>query len=114
MCHENACATNIACLLLISVHCVKLEELEIHFNTMNIVGDLKDISQDPRFQELRSLPRCELTCLDVSRAPLTLDEPGFETVVNGMMDIFPALDSFAGDEEAWAQVNERIDELQET
>ena len=45
-CFENACRTTVACLLPISVHCVKLEKLEIHFNTTNIVDDIKRILED--------------------------------------------------------------------
>ena len=52
-CHENTCATTVACLLPLSFHCLKLQQLEVHFNTLNIINDLKNVSEDPRFQELR-------------------------------------------------------------
>jgi len=107
-CRENTCATTVACLLQISVHCVKLRNLEVHFNTGNVVGDLKEISEDPNFQELRSLPRCTLVCLGVSYAPLALDEPGFTAVVNGMVDIFPCLRRCDGSEPAWIELSERL------
>ena len=103
-CPENTCATTIACLLSISVYCPKLEQLGIHFNTTNIVDDFKNISVDPRFQELRLLPRCPLSCLDVSEMPLDLDEPDFETVVLGMVGIFPSLDSCEGIDNIWYEV----------
>jgi len=96
VCPENTCATTVVCLLVISVCCIKLQELEVHFNTTNVVDDFKNISEDPRFRELRSLPRCTLSCLDVSQTPLTLDEPSLEIVVNGMINIFPALAGFTG------------------
>jgi hypothetical protein len=41
--------------------------MEIHFNTTNIVDDSKDISENLRFQELHSLPKCTLSRLDVYR-----------------------------------------------
>ena len=87
-CSQNTCATTIACLLPISVRCAKLENLEIHFNTTNIVDDFKNISVDPRFQQLRLLPRCPLSSLDVFEMPLVLDGSDFETVVLEMIDIF--------------------------
>ena len=90
-CSKNTCATTVACLLPISVYCVGLQEMDIHFNTTNIVNDLKNISRDPRFQTLRSLPRCSLDYLGVSRMPLAVDSPNFEALVNGMVDIFPSL-----------------------
>jgi hypothetical protein len=107
-CPQNTCATTVACLLQISVHCVKLRRLEIHFNTTNIVNDFKNVSEDSRFQELRLLPRCTLSCLDVGLIPHTLDEPGFETVVNGMVNIFPSLERCADITGAWNELSRRI------
>ena len=111
-CFENTCSTTVACLLLISVHCLKLQKLEIHFNTTNIVNDLKDISRNPRFQELLPLPRCPLLHLKVSQTPLALDEPDFETVANGMLDIFPSLIRCEGHRKVWYDISGRINELQ--
>lgn len=87
-CSKNTCTTTVACLLPISVYCVRLQELRIHFNTMNIVDDLKNISENPIFEELR----CSLSNLGARRTPLTVDPPGLEAVVNGMADIFPTLE----------------------
>jgi len=111
-CFENTCATTVACLLPISVYCVKLRKLEIHFNTTNIVGDLRNSSGDPRFQELLLLPRCPLSCLEVFQIPLTLDEPGFGIVVNWMVNIFPSLKSCEGVEDIWFDISDRITILQ--
>ena len=113
-CPKNTCATTVACLLQISVHCVKLRTLEIHFNTTNIVDDLKNISKDLLFQELRSLPKCTLTKLFVDRMPLTLDEPGFGTVVDGMIAIFPSLERCLGSGEAWIELSKRITRFRQT
>jgi hypothetical protein len=107
-CFENICATTVTCLLPISVHCVKLTTLAIHFNTTNIVDDLKNISEGARFQELRSLPRCKLTELHVYQIPLPLDEPGFGAVAHGMADIFPALQHCEGFHEGWDGLSRRI------
>ena len=110
-CFETTCLTTVACLLPISVHCNKLKKLEIHFNTTNIVDDFKNISGDPRFQQLRSLPRCSLACLDVYEMPLSLDESGFETVANGMIDIFPSLTFCRGHEQGWDELSREIANL---
>ena len=107
-CLKNTCATTVACLLPISVHCVKLQKLQIHFNTTNIVDDFKNISEVPRFQELHPLPRCTLSHLYVDRMALTLDEPGFETVVGGVIDIFPSLKRCIGHGWGWGEISERI------
>ena len=107
-CFEGTCSTTVACLLPISVHCVKLKNLEIHFNATNIVDDFKNTLDDPRLRRLRPLPRCPLTHLDVFEIPLSLDEHGFEIVLNGMTDIFPSLQSFGGVEPDWDELSRRL------
>ena len=110
---ENTCATTVACLLSISVYCVKLRQLGIHFNTTNIVDDFKNISGDPRFQELLPLPKCPLSRLEVHEIRLDLDEPGIEVVANGMIDIFPCLERCeAVEEELWFDISDQIMEFQ--
>ena len=46
-CSNNTCATTAACLLPISVYCVEIGILTMHFNTTNIIDDLKNISGSP-------------------------------------------------------------------
>ena len=111
-CPKNTCLTTVACLLPISVHCSELRELEIHFNTTNIVDDFKNTLEDPRFQQLRSLPRCSLTILDVSRMPLSLDESGSNIVAKGMVDIFPSLTCCKGHKEGWSRLTRKIVSIQ--
>ena len=111
-CSKNTCATTATCLLQLSVHCTKLRNLTVHFNTTNIVNDLKNISQDPRFQPLHSLPRCTLSRLGVHLIPLTLDEPGLETVAYWMVNIFPSLKCFEGIADTWDDISVRITKLQ--
>ena len=115
-CPENTCLTTVACLLAFSVHCVKLRELEIHFNTTNIVKDFRNSSVDPRFRELRSLPKCPLSCLYINQTPLSLDAAGFEVVANGMVNIFPSLRCCRGDDGflPWERLTDMIARVQET
>lgn len=112
-CQENTCDTTVACLLPISVYSLKLEILKIHFNTTNIVDDLKNVLVDPRFQELRSLPRGALWHLGVHGMPLTLDESDFEIVVDGMVNIFPSLRCCAGYGDTWDKFNKEIKRFRE-
>ena len=86
--------------------------MEIHFNTRNTVEDFRSISTDPRFEQLRSLPRCPLSRLEHWLAPLTVDKPVSETVEHGMVDIFPSLECCIGFE-VWKEVSDRYGELQE-
>ena len=108
-CFKNACATTVACLLLLSTHCIKLKSLEIHFNTTNIVGDFADMVVNSRLLEIDRLPRCKLSRLDVSRTPLDLSPIGFELVATGMRGIFPDLGGIAGQEQIWHKLNERME-----
>jgi len=112
-CYKNTCLTTVACLLQISVHCSKLEELEIHFNTTSIVDDFRNILEDPRFQQLRSLPKCPLTLLNLFSTPLRLDESDLETVAKGMVEIFPSLTDCDGLEESWDELSRQITDLRE-
>ena len=115
-CAKKTCATTVACLVSISAYCVKLRDLEIHFNTTNIVDDLKNTLEDPRFQALRSLPRCSLMRLGVYEAPLILDESGFETVASGLADIFPSLGRCTTApriSHGWDEISKRIVKLRE-
>ena len=107
-CLGNTCATTVNCLIHVSTCCVRLLLLEVHFNTANIVGDFKNLSETPQFKELPSLPRCAVSHLRPGRMPLTLDESGFETVANGMARIFPSLKGCAGGGEGWDEVDRRI------
>ena len=113
-CQENTCVTTVACLLPISVYCARLEILDIHFNTTNIVNDLKNISLDHQLQELRSLPRGVLWHLGVHGMPLVLDEFDFETVADGMVDIFPSLRRCVGYGDTWDKLIEEIEALPRT
>jgi len=106
-CDKNTCVTTVACLLQISVRCTKVQKLGIHFNTTNIVGDLKAISVDPRLQELLLLPRCQLWYLGVTRIPLVLDESDFETVLDGMRSILPSLRGFSG-ASVWGELSRKL------
>ena len=107
-CFQGTCSTTVACLLPISVRCPKLKNLEIHFNATNIVDDFKNALEDPRLRRLHPLPRCLLTYLDVFGIPLSLDEHGFETVLNGMTDVFPSLRSFGGVGSDWFELSRRL------
>ena len=107
-CDKNTCATTVACLLPLSVRCARLQSLWIHFNTMNIVDDIKTISEDPRFQGLRSLQKCALSRLNVHKLPLTLDGSELETLARGMTDIFPNLECCDG----WDEFNSKLAEVQ--
>ena len=110
MCSDNTCATTVACFLPISARCTKLQYLKIHFNTTKIIDDLKNVLEDSRFQELCSLSRCALTCLDAEHMPLSLDEVGLKTLARGLVDLFPSLERCLGDK-SWGRISKMIHKL---
>ena len=80
----------------------------IHFNTTNIVDDSRNILEDPRFQQLRSRPKCLLKSLTVYRTPLEIDDSDLETVAKGMIDIFPSLRGCDGYGLNWCGLSREI------
>ena len=113
-CSKNTCATTVACLLPISVYCIKLRNLEIHFNTTNILDDFEIVFGDPRFEVLRSLPRCPLSCLEIYHMPLTVGDSGLGMVVEGMFHIFPSLEQCKGTSNNldWEELSKRTAAVQ--
>ena len=107
-CPQNTCVTTAACLLPISVYCVRLRELEIHFNTTRIADDLESIPMDPGFPELRSLPRCKLGRLRAHEMPLVLDMSDFQAVVDWMRDIFPSIQGIEGPPGTWSELSRKL------
>jgi hypothetical protein len=92
-CWLNTCQTTFKSLLVASASCVELTELTLHFNTINIVEDVKSLleTEDPDIQKLRDGPRCGVTSLTVSLAPLTADKPDTKLLAKGLLFVFPAL-----------------------
>ena len=91
-CRFNACRTTVSSLLSISIHCLGLELLEIHFNTRTITGDIQRLLDE---DSGRGKPRCKLRALRVGRLPLEVqDEQDIGTIATGFLDIFPSLKFF--------------------
>ena len=92
-CCLNTCQATLTSLLALSANCVELKELYIHFNTVNIVEDVKSLfeTEDSVVQKLRKGPRCGVTSVPVFLTPLTADEPAAELVAKGLLFVFPAL-----------------------
>ena len=94
-CDKNTCRTTFKSLLFLSARCPSLVSIAIHFNTMQIVRDVRSIleTEDPRIKELRESPtRSQLVTFSVSKTPLSLvgsDE--LEVLKRGFLNVFPRL-----------------------
>jgi len=92
-CWLNACQTTFRSLLTLSANCVELMELIVHFNTIDIVDDVKSLleTEDPDIRKLRDGPRCGVTSLPVFMTPLAVDKPDTDLLAKGFLFVFPAL-----------------------
>ena len=93
-CPYNTCHTTISCFLALSVHCKGLYKLGIHLNATNLIDNIRSLSEDPNFRDLRSLPtRCPLRYFNIGSQPFP---PGMSSedvtlIAAGFVDIFPSL-----------------------
>jgi hypothetical protein len=92
-CWLNTCQTTFRSLVSLSANCVELTDLVIHFNTVNLVEDVKLLleTEDLAVQKLRNGPRCGVTNIPVYLTPLTVDEPGVEVLAKAFLFVFPSL-----------------------
>lgn len=110
VCGFNTCRTTVSSLLEISVHCLGLTLLEIHFNTQTIVGDIKCLLDGGSGGDK---PRCELGILAVGALPLHVGEEDVGTIARGFVDIFPCLEGFSshrGHIEIWRAVTDKLED----
>ena len=93
-CSFNTCQTTFKSLFTLSTGCVELTELIVHFNTTNIVEDVKSLleTEDPDIQKLRNGPRCGVTSLPLFQTPLAVDEPETGVLAKGLLFVFPVLE----------------------
>ena len=107
-CPANSCRTTVSSLLLFSTRCKNLRYLDIHFNTTNLLDDFRSMVEDPRPGNLCALPRCQLTQLSVSHAPLRMEEESYGAVVAGFLSVFPLLHGIFGVAECWDRLNSKL------
>ena len=104
-CSANSCRTTVSSLLFFSTGCKNLKYLEIHFNTTNLRGNLESMAQNPRLRGSYGLPRCQLTQLSVSCAPLSIEVGDYGPVLAGFLDIFPSLEDINGESTNWDKLD---------
>lgn len=99
-CGLNSCETTVASLLSISVHCLDLTVLYIHFNTLTIVEDTQRLLDEGSG---RDRAKCKLEDLWVGSMPLEIRSEDVETVATGLKAIFPSL-ICAGYDGRWCEL----------
>jgi hypothetical protein len=104
VCGFNVCANTVSSLLSISIHCLGLTLLEIHFNTRSIVSDMKNLLSEGSG---RDKPRCKLQSLLVGLLSLPVLAEDVGTVAMGFAHIFPCVKYFSSggwDQKLWERV----------
>lgn len=86
----NTCQNTFGSLLALSMGCLWLRELQIHFNTTNLGEDIKST-----FASLRGVkrPGCRLKSFSANLAVLSSSEDS-ELIARGFLGVFPMLESF--------------------
>ena len=114
-CGLNTCQTTFRSLLALSANCTGLTDLVIHFNTINIVEDVKSVLETP---DVQKRPRCRVRSLPVFLAPLVVDGPDIDVLAKGLMFVFPSLGNSpvcpimgVNASSAWLRVNAAISRL---
>ena len=92
VCDSETSRTTVYSLLSISVHCLELAHLEIHFNTLSIVDDIQRLFNGGFGHDK---PRCKLRILSVEYLPLEVREEDIGVIAAGFADIFPCLEAFS-------------------
>ena len=103
-CSEDTCPTTIRSLLFLSVHCTKLDHLNIHFRTANLRADMLDLLSYAYSHDLQSKPKCPLQALIVEDMFPKLDDYDPVFISIGMLMIFPSLVRFGTRSPAWAKL----------
>lgn len=103
-CGSDTCPTTVRSLLSLSIHCIKLRYLSIHFRTANLRADLLELLDYAYSHGLQSRPKCPLGTLVTGEMPLELAEHDFVLVSMGMFMIFPSLVKFSSRSPVWAKL----------
>lgn len=104
-CCSNICKTTIASLMSISVHCLGLTVLEIHFNTRTIVSDVQYLLGG---DAERNKAKCKLQSLSTGTTPLEVRGRDVQTVAMGLKVIFPCLTNLTGFGEGWQRARSQM------
>jgi len=103
-CRSNSCSNTVASLLPISVRCLDLTVLEIHFNTKTIVADMQRLLNRAAGSDKA---KCKLSHLKVGNLPLEVRREDIEIVAMGFKVIFPSLE-VAGDYGCWRALRSKL------
>jgi hypothetical protein len=103
-CSEDTCPTTVRSLLFLSVHCTKLEYLNIHFRMASLQVDMVDTVAYAYSQGLGLYPKCPLETLVTGGMPLQIANHNITIISVGMLMIFPSLEKIVTISPTWAQL----------
>jgi len=113
-CDSDTCSTTIRSLYFLSIHCMKLKFLNIHFRTANLRTDMLDLLRYAYSQNLHSKPRCALKTLVTQQMPLGLLGYDIALIPMGMLIMFPSLAKFVSKSPVWSRLERLVNHLGRT
>ena len=93
-CSSDTCPTTIRSLLTLSIHCIQLKFLNIHFRMATLRTDVLDMLGYAYSQGLHSKPKCALETLVAQEMQLQLFDYDPALISMGMLMLFPSLTKF--------------------
>lgn len=104
-CLHDSCKTTVASLVSISIHCLDLTVLEVHFNAKTIVSDIQRLlGGGAGLHEAK----CKLQSLYVGLSSLDISEEDIEPVAMGLRVIFPHITNLWGSNGPWDRVRFKL------
>ena len=102
-CDSDTCPTTVRSLLFLSVHCTKLNYLNIHFRMASLQADMVDTLGYAYLEGLHSKPKCALESLVAGGMRLQSTED-IAVLSIGLLMIFPSLTKVVSTYPDWTQL----------
>ena len=101
-CDSTSVAVSVDGLAILAANCIRLAELQIHFDTIGFINRALDVSSQHVGSARLTQNSCQLTQLNVGRIPLGKGMDGYWTIGTALLQIFPNLKSIKFYEQAFS------------
>ena len=102
-CSAKTCPTTILSLFLLSIHCLNLKLLSIHFRTTDVSMDVMAMVDYAHSNDLHRRPRCALDVLVAGNQIVPPEDHEFALISMGISAVFPSLTRIEGSHD-WGQL----------
>jgi len=108
VCSANSCRTTVSSLVSLSTLCRELNLLEVHFNTINLLGDLEAVLTAPRPDDFPPFPERTFFSLSVGDMPISIADEDLVPVLEGFITIFGPLYGIHGHTDGQKELDSRL------